>query len=60
MTIIIIINKQEVLGRTNRQLSFDTTMVAQITTPPIIRSRGNVFTELLPGNDRGIHKQTSL
>jgi hypothetical protein len=39
---------QDVLGRTNRLLSFDTTRTAQKTTPPILRCRGNVFTGLLP------------
>jgi hypothetical protein len=44
--------KQEVLGRTNRLLSFDT-WTAQKTTPPTIpRFRGNVFTEPLPSNDK--------
>jgi hypothetical protein len=51
-------NTQEVLGRTNRQLSFYTTMDAHITTSPrILRCRGKVFTELLPINDSGIHRQ---
>jgi hypothetical protein len=45
--------EQEILGRINRLLSFDTTWTPQKTTPPIIlRFRGNVFTELLPNNDR--------
>jgi hypothetical protein len=51
--------KQDVLGRTNRLLSFDTTWTAQKTMPPtILRCRGNVFTELLSSSDRGIHRQT--
>jgi hypothetical protein len=51
--------KQEVLGIINRLFSFDTTRTAQKTTPPtILRCRGDVFTELLPSNDRGIHRQT--
>jgi hypothetical protein len=42
--------------RTIRLLSFDATGIAQKTAPPtILRCRGNVFTELLPSNDRGIH-----
>jgi hypothetical protein len=45
--------------KTNRLLSFDTTRTAQKTTPPtILRVRRNVFTELLPVNDRGLHRQT--
>jgi hypothetical protein len=53
--------KQEVLGRTNRLLSFDTTRTAQkMTVPTILRCRGNVFTELLPSNDRGIHGRTNI
>jgi hypothetical protein len=47
-------NYLQVLGRTNRLLSFDTTRAAQKTTrPTILRYRGNVFTEPLPSNDRG-------
>jgi hypothetical protein len=50
--------KKGVLGRTNL-LSSDTTRTAQKTTPPtILRCRGNVFTELLPSNERGIHRPT--
>jgi hypothetical protein len=50
---------QEVLGRTNRLLSFNKTRIAYKTTPPtILRCRGKVFTELLPSNDRGVHRQT--
>jgi hypothetical protein len=46
--------KQEVLGRTNRLLSFDTIRAAQKTTPPtILPCRGNTFTELLPRNGKG-------
>jgi hypothetical protein len=51
--------QQEVLGRINRPLSFDTTQTAQKMTPPtIIRCHGNVFTESLAGNDRRLHIQT--
>jgi hypothetical protein len=40
-------------------LSFDTIWTAERTTPPtILRYRGNVFTEPLPGNDKGIYKHT--
>jgi hypothetical protein len=43
----------------NRLLSSDATRTAQKTTLPTnIRCRENVFTELLPGNDRGIHRHT--
>jgi hypothetical protein len=46
------IKKQEVLGRTNHLLSLDTTPTTYKTTPPtILCCYGNVFTELLPGND---------
>jgi hypothetical protein len=49
-------NKQIVLGRTNRLLSFDTTRTAWETMPPIIlRCRRNVFTKPLPSSDRGIY-----
>jgi hypothetical protein len=51
--------KLEVLGRTDRLLSLDTTRTAKKTTPPtILRCRWNVLIELLPSNDRGIHRQT--
>jgi hypothetical protein len=51
--------KQEVLGRMIRLLFFDTTRAAQEKTPPtILRCRRDVFTESLPSNDRGIHRQT--
>jgi hypothetical protein len=51
--------KQGVLGRTNRLISFDTTRTAYKTSPSIILlCCGNAFTELLPSNDMGIHKQT--
>jgi hypothetical protein len=50
--------EQEVLGRINRLLSFSTTWTAQKTTPPtIIFCRVNVFTKLLPSNDRGIYRE---
>jgi hypothetical protein len=49
---------KEVAGRTNSLLSFDKKRVAWKTTrPTILLCRGNVFTELLPTNDRGIHRQ---
>jgi hypothetical protein len=48
---------KKILGKTNRLLSFDMTWTAKKTTPAtIIRCRGNVFTELLPTKDRGIHR----
>jgi hypothetical protein len=51
--------KQEILGRTNRLLSCDTTRTAWKTMPLIIlHCRENVSTELLPSNDRGIHRPT--
>jgi hypothetical protein len=50
--------KQEVLGRTNRLLSFDTTSIEQKMTPPtFLRCHGKVFTEPLPSNYRGIHRE---
>jgi hypothetical protein len=53
------VSEQEVLRRTNRLHSFDKTWTAQKTTPPtILQSLRNVFTELLPSNDREIHTQT--
>jgi hypothetical protein len=49
--------KEEVLGRTNSLISFDTTRTSQRNIPPaILRCCENVFTELLPRNDRGIHR----
>jgi hypothetical protein len=45
-------------GRTNRLQSFDMRRTAYKTTPPIICCLGKVFTELLPSNDRDIHRQT--
>jgi hypothetical protein len=51
------INKQEVLERPNRLLSYNTTWSAQKTPPPtVLHCRGNVFTELFPSNDIGIHR----
>jgi hypothetical protein len=51
--------KQEVLGRTDRLHSLDTTRTAKKTTPPtILHCRWNVFIELLPSNDKGIHRPT--
>jgi hypothetical protein len=47
--------QQEVLGRINRLLPFETTPTAKKMTPPTIPlCRGNVFTEPLPDNDRDI------
>jgi hypothetical protein len=52
---------KEVLRKTNRLFIFDKTRTAYKTTPPtIIRCRANNFTELLPGNDRGIRRQTHI
>jgi hypothetical protein len=45
--------KLKVLGRTNRQLSFDTTRNAHKTSPTILLCCANVFTEPLPSNGRG-------
>jgi hypothetical protein len=51
---------QEVLGRTNRLLSFDTKRTAYKTMRPTIllslrrRCHGEVVTEPLPSNDRGM------
>jgi hypothetical protein len=46
-------------GRTNRLLSFNMTRTAKKTRPPtILRFRGNVFTEFLPSNNSGMHRQT--
>jgi hypothetical protein len=45
---------EEVLGRTNRLHPFDTTQTAyKPRLPTTLRYRGNVFTELLPSNNRG-------
>jgi hypothetical protein len=52
----ILHGKEEVLGRIHRLLSFDTTMIAQKTTPPTILLLLLVYS--LPSNDRGIHLQT--
>jgi hypothetical protein len=39
--------------------SFDTTRTAEKTRPPVILlCRGNMFTDLLPSNGKGIHRQT--
>jgi hypothetical protein len=51
-------HKQEVLGRTNRIFSSDTTCTAYKTMPTVLHWSGNVFIELLPSNDRGIHRST--
>jgi hypothetical protein len=48
---------QQVLGRTNRICSFDTTR-DRIENDASINCHGNAFTELLPSNDSGIHRQT--
>jgi hypothetical protein len=51
--------RQEVLGRNNRLLSFDKTRTAQRVTPQKCLPRcGNVFTEPLPSNKKGVHRQT--
>jgi hypothetical protein len=52
------IQEREILGRTNRLLCFDATRTAYKTTPPTIHCCGNIYTKLLPNNDRGIHTQT--
>jgi hypothetical protein len=64
-TLLFLPYKQEILGRTKRLLSFDT---AEPHRKPRIQQflyccvyilcRGNVFTEPLPINDRGIHIQS--
>jgi hypothetical protein len=49
--------EQEVLRITNRLLSFGVIRIAQKTiSSTIICCRDNVFTELLPSNDRGKHR----
>jgi hypothetical protein len=59
LTIRALKSKQEVLGRTDRLLSFDMTRIAYKTKLPTIhRCWGNVFTKLQPSNDRGIHRPT--
>jgi hypothetical protein len=56
--ILYSIFKQEVLGRTNSLLSFDTTRTACKTTPPtILRCSRNALTELFPSNNKGIYRQ---
>jgi hypothetical protein len=53
--------RKQVLGRTSHILPFYTTWAAYKTTPTtIFRCRGNVFTEPLPSNDRGIQTQILL
>jgi hypothetical protein len=48
---------KKVLGRTNHILSFNTTQTTQkMKLPTIICCRGNIFTELLPSNNREIHR----
>jgi hypothetical protein len=54
----LLISEKKVLGRTNRLLSFHT-RTAQKTTSTILSCRGNVFIELLPSTDRGIHRPTN-
>jgi hypothetical protein len=50
---------QKVLRRTNRLLCCNATETVYKTTPPtILRCRGNLFTEPLHRNDRGIHGHT--
>jgi hypothetical protein len=48
--------EQEVLGRTNRLLSFETTRTAQKVTPPTILLLLRVFSS--PSNDMWMHIQT--
>jgi hypothetical protein len=48
------INKQEVLGRTNRLFP----LIPHGPPPTILHCRGNVFTKLLPSNEKGIYRQT--
>jgi hypothetical protein len=49
------IKKRQVLRTINLLLSFDTTWTAYKTKPPtILPCSGNVFTELLPSNKRGV------
>jgi hypothetical protein len=51
--------KQEVLGRMNLLLSFDTKWTAWfLCCCMCIRFHGNVFTESWPSNRRGIYMQT--
>jgi hypothetical protein len=57
--------EQEILGRTKRLLSFDTPRAAYKTTRPAvllfyvyILCRGNVYTEPLSSNERGLHIYT--
>jgi hypothetical protein len=53
--------KQEVQGRTDCLLSFDLTWTSLKTTPQtILCCCVNIFTELLPSSDRGIHRPTDL
>jgi hypothetical protein len=53
--------EQDVLVITNGLRAFDTTRTAQKMGPPtILRCCGNVFTELLPNSDRGMHRHTRL
>jgi hypothetical protein len=48
--------KEEVRGRIDHLLSFDTTWTKQKTMhPTILCCHGTIFSELLPINDRGIH-----
>jgi hypothetical protein len=50
---------QEVLRRTICPLDFDMIWAAQKMAPPtILLCCGNVFTESLPSNGSGIHRQT--
>jgi hypothetical protein len=53
MNTLYIITKQEVLGRTNLLLSFDTTRTAKKATPQtILHCSRNVLIKPLPSNGR--------
>jgi hypothetical protein len=54
-----VLKRQEVLETTDCLFSYDTIQTAQKTRPPaILRCNQNVFTELVPSNDREIHRHT--
>jgi hypothetical protein len=53
------LKNQVVLGRTDYLLSFDM-WTTQKMRPLIIHFHGNIFTELLPSNDRGLSLSLSL
>jgi hypothetical protein len=53
--------KQEVLGRTDYQLSFDLTRIAhKTTTVTILRSRRTLFIRPLSSNDKRAHRNNLL